>query len=233
MHLYGKITSKPWEFAFFISPQTRIEPRKFDPLYDEVASGRVFYNYFRDYDASTGRYTQSDPIGLDGGINTFAYVEGNPLSGVDPMGLQRIRPVPVTSPGQVDPSGPTGPGYTPVPDITKPNPLLPTWNWNGVTWPNWLESRSKPPKDATDPNGAKAPGQPGEAEDFCPPKEGKPTWGRAPNGRGSGWIDADGNVWVPTGPASGSTGDAHGGPHWDVQKPGGGYDNIYPGGKRR
>jgi RHS repeat-associated protein len=47
-----------------------------------------FYNYFRDYDPSLGRYVQSDPIGLVGGVNTFGYVESNPLAGFDPFGLE-------------------------------------------------------------------------------------------------------------------------------------------------
>jgi RHS repeat-associated protein len=59
--------------------------------YDQ-ASG-LYYNYFRDYDPATGRYTQVDPIGLAGGISTFGYVGGDPMSFSDPAGLMRfVRP---------------------------------------------------------------------------------------------------------------------------------------------
>jgi RHS repeat-associated protein len=48
----------------------------------------LYYNRYRDYDSSTGRYIQADPIGLAGDVNPYGYANGNPVTGIDPMGLQ-------------------------------------------------------------------------------------------------------------------------------------------------
>jgi len=65
-------------------------------LYDQE-TGRN-YNMARDYNPETGRYTQSDPIGLVGGINAYAYASNSPTLYVDPLGLAYCQKTPPVVP---------------------------------------------------------------------------------------------------------------------------------------
>jgi RHS repeat-associated protein len=73
-------TSTPFgETVSLTNPGNLVQPLRF-PGQQLDATTSLSYNYFRDSDASLGRYIQSNPIGLGGGLNAYAYVEGNPVS---------------------------------------------------------------------------------------------------------------------------------------------------------
>ena len=76
-------TTKPTTGSTSIAP-VRFNLRYPGQYFDEETG--LHYNWHRSYDPRTGRYSQPDPIGLEGGWNRFLYAEGNPFSYVDPDG---------------------------------------------------------------------------------------------------------------------------------------------------
>ena len=84
---YGQTVSGP-SYAQAVKFDLRYPGQVFD---EETG---LSFNLHRFYDAATGRYIQADPIGLAGGWNRFGYVGENPLSFVDPLGLEKVILIP-------------------------------------------------------------------------------------------------------------------------------------------
>ncbi len=83
-------------------------PLRFPGQYADKENG-LHYNARRDYDPAIGRYVQSDPIALQGGLNTYLFVSGSPLGEADPSGLQPpVRMLGQPGPLQILPPGPLG-----------------------------------------------------------------------------------------------------------------------------
>ncbi|MCP5416287.1 MAG: RHS domain-containing protein [Chromatiaceae bacterium] len=135
---------------------------RFPGQYYDQETG-LHYNYYRTYDPATGRYLESDPIGLEGGLNTFVYAENNPIIYADPYGL---RPIPNNSGPHPGGWGPGGPRYG---------------NWVGAGWSGG-SSGNAPPIDSLDKcgkehdqcwakcqaqNNVTCPVNPGQCKDDC------------------------------------------------------------------
>jgi hypothetical protein len=156
-------------------------------------------------------------IGLMTGAHAL-YAEANPLMYADPDGLNPVA----GAVGGAEIGSVFGPAGTVIGGVIGAG--AGAWVGWHVTGP----MLAKPPENAYDPNGPKAPGKPGDAEGFNDPRRGE-NWVSNPNpGRGGsshGWQDDRGRVWCPTGQG----GRAHGGPHWDVELPNGRHVNVPPG----
>ena len=212
-----------------------------DPISARNKSGLSFHRY---------RYANSNPyvfVDPDGRWSSFWWSSYEDLFTPPPpppesdTSVTTMETIAVTAPRPMTTPRPSTIPWGAIGGAVVRNISLPLTVIGGF-WPTTLNApacempggppcgmySTKPPEDAADPNGAKAPGKPGETEGYSAGKNGD-RWVRNPNGSGHGWEDADGNVWVP----SGQGGRAHGGPHWDVQIPGGGHINVYPGGHKR
>jgi len=83
--LFDRSPSRVKKALYGAKNRIRIYPGQ----YEDQETG-LHYNYMRYYDFQVGRYLKVDPMGIEGGINLFAYSINNPISLFDSMGLKRV-----------------------------------------------------------------------------------------------------------------------------------------------
>jgi RHS repeat-associated protein len=65
-------------------------PLRFQGQYYDEETG-LHYNLNRYYDPFIGRYITQDPLGILGGLNSYQYVNGDPINWIDPLGLIKVE----------------------------------------------------------------------------------------------------------------------------------------------
>jgi RHS repeat-associated protein len=75
--------------AIGTAPSTIVQNLRFPGQESDVSTG-LYHDGMRDYVPATGQYIESDPLGLWGGLNRYAYAEGDPLVLTDPTGTNSV-----------------------------------------------------------------------------------------------------------------------------------------------
>ena len=223
------------------STGAQYNPFRYRGYYYDTDLG-MYYLQSRYYDPNTCRFINADSALYHSmlGYNMFAYCGNNPINYYDPTGENAIaiksgwllilalfdsvtpilETILVVGVGIWAVGAVLNAAQNKTPEKTKDKP---NDSPSSVTEPN-----STPELDDNGNPVVKPRQQPTEKEGYIPPKGG-PVKGRTSDGK-IGWKDKNGNIWVPA-----PTGypEGHGGGHWDVQSPKGGYTNVYPGGMTR
>jgi len=137
-----------WQWAYASNPFGERAPTssngyvlnlRYAGQYFDAESGLI-HNGFRDYEAATGRYLQSDPAGLAGGTTTYGYVGGSPLLRIDRLGLQSFEGPPEENLPENIPEvneeldrldEEAREGFPPPGEATPPRPDTGEWGPNG------------------------------------------------------------------------------------------------------
>ena len=233
-----------YPFGLTFNSYSRENSVKQDYLYnskeiqDELNVG--WYDYqARQYDPAIGRFLSADPAAdLMRRSSPYAYAFDNPVRFTDPDGMIPFDGVERREDFDRDKFDFGPASRAPINrdrgvcrDCEESNQ---TFHFRGEA-PHYIGGNGDPKKKKDDkqPKKEDAPNTenqptledlkkgPPQVPGYVPPKSGDRRE-RNPNGKGSGWIDRNGDVWIPT---------DHNGthaPHWERQIPGGGYENVYP-----